>query len=191
MNYLADGGGAGQVAITIERVEAIARQTMSAMESSGTSSTQSFRDLSVGQGAYGGVPLAQAFGTLHDEAHAVFLTTIQGVLADLRDFQANLLACAQNHRTSDEAVAASMTAMTSRYRGHRFHADANYQHALKEQGQTGHHPTEGSAATPGTTAAAPSGSGGSASMPATSAPDTGAGNAGTANDPAQGTGYGS
>jgi hypothetical protein len=133
---LADGAAVASavqdIAISIETIEHIASSTMSQVEADTTSAMDGFRSTPVSTANFGDVPLAAELAAQHHAAHEVFVETIQGVLQDLRDFQANLLASARAHQGTDDAAYASLVALGNRYAGHDFQADRNWVRGRRE-----------------------------------------------------------
>lgn len=111
MAQVADGGGGSgaRVEITIERIEEIARTMMASMDDTARNKSSDFRNTKLSQGVFGQYDRAQEFAAQQDAAHQVFVETIQGVIADLRAFQENLLASARTSRRTDEAAESSLT----------------------------------------------------------------------------------
>lgn len=112
---LADSGGgsssipagaiSGQIEITIEAIRRIARDNMAAMQDNAHAQSADFRSLDLPPSAFGQVPIAQVVGAQHAAAHDVFMTTIDGVIADLQNFAANLEASCNAHEATDEQSA--------------------------------------------------------------------------------------
>ncbi len=127
-------GAADQVQITIEEVMAIARQHLPGAEDDVTVATRDFRNLDLDPGAFGEVPAARHLGVQHQAVHEVFVETVNGVTADLRDFADQLLASAQAHQDSDDAVHATLLTFASGYSGHVSQADDSFDRARSEQG---------------------------------------------------------
>lgn len=121
-----DGSG---VAITIERIKEIARTTMERLQGDARTGTSDFRNTHLGKAAFGEVPKALDYAEQQQAAHTVFLETIHGIIADLEEFQQNLLASAEAHERNDEAVAAALTALSGRYEHHQFAAQKGYDDA--------------------------------------------------------------
>lgn len=116
-------GTAAAVEITIDEIRRIANTTIPATEEDATKATQSFRDLAVDTGAFGGHPLAKELAHQHRGAHEVFVETINGVIRDLQDFADKLRQSMDSHEQNDDAVAAMLVTVSKKYDGHRFHSD--------------------------------------------------------------------
>jgi len=144
----ADGGGgaspqltanvqqaAGQVTMVIDEVKRIAQHTLEQLSTDAHAGKRSFADIDTDPGQFGHVPKAQQLAEHHAAAHQVFVDTYQGIISDLVAFRDNLLACADAHEKNDEQVQAALLALSNRYHGHHFRADAAYDHGRTEQGQ--------------------------------------------------------
>ena len=118
--YVEDSSGArteaaGEVKMVIDEVRAIARKTMADLTHQAGNHKSAFGgDAKVGHAAFGQVPKAQAFAAHQEAARQVFIDTLQGVIADLEAFRANLLACADAHQANDESVQAGLLALSNR-----------------------------------------------------------------------------
>ena len=126
-------GTAAAVEITIDEIRRIANTTIPATEEDATKATQSFRDLAVDTGAFGGHPLAKELAHQHRGAHEVFVETINGVIRDLQDFADKLRESMNSHEQNDDAVAAMLVTVSKKYDGHRFHSDVANEQARADQ----------------------------------------------------------
>ncbi|HET8604855.1 MAG TPA: hypothetical protein VFM09_13070 [Marmoricola sp.] len=141
--------------ITIEAIEQIAKSTMAELQHTADSTTSGFRSHKLPAAAFSPVPKAQQLAEQQDAAHDVFVRTIEGVLADLRDFQANLLACAKAHAGTDDGVQGTLQALGERYRDHRFHADTAFETSRAHEGRKLHGTGVARGATPEPAATGP------------------------------------
>jgi hypothetical protein len=148
MHAAVGGGGAlraaNEIEMTIAEIRRIADETMASMQSTAESETRSFSNLKVPVSAFGGTPQGKTLGRQHEAAHEVFVQTIEGVIADLREFQRNLRACADSHEDTDEAAKAALTALGRSYARHTYRSAYNYdrgrgenKHDLAVPGQGG------------------------------------------------------
>ena len=148
---LADSGGggtsdipagaiSGQIEITIEAIRRIARENMTAMEDNATSQASDFRALDLPPAAFGQVPIAETVGQQHQAAHQVFMDTIDGVIADLQTFAANIEASCAAHEATDEQSAAdaqragqgALSGVNESMSGYQSQADQNFDNAGAE-----------------------------------------------------------
>jgi hypothetical protein len=134
------GAVSGQIEITIEAIRRIARDNMAAMQDNATSQSQDFRALDLAPSAFGQVPIAQTVGQQHQAAHQVFLETIDGVIADLETFAANIEASCNAHEATDEQSAAdaqragqgALSGLNESMSGYRSQAEENFDNASAE-----------------------------------------------------------
>lgn len=122
----------GEVQVTIDRIEEIAKTTVARAEQEATTTSTGFRNLDVATAAFSDVPAAQTLATQHRAAHDVFVDTVKGVVEDLREFQRKLIASANAHRGNDDAVYATLVSLGTRYRGHRYHSQQNWRAGARE-----------------------------------------------------------
>lgn len=120
------GGLAGQFEMTADAVRDIANRAMESTRSRTERKAHDFGDIDLPPAAFGGWPEGRRLGRHHDGAHQVLLETINGVVADLEEFAANLRATADSAEAQDEQVEAALVSLGRRYRDHTFHSDANY-----------------------------------------------------------------
>ena len=148
---LADSGGgssdipagaiSGQIEITIDAIRRIARDNMAAMQDNANAQAADFRALSLSPAAFSEVPIAQTVGQQHQAAHEVFMTTIDGVIADLENFAANLEASCNAHQATDEQSAVdaqragqgALSGVNESMSGYRSQADQNFDNAGAER----------------------------------------------------------
>lgn len=123
-----------RIQITIEKIESIAKSTMERLKETATTETNGFRGHQVPTGAFSKVPAAEALARQAKAAHDVFDETIRGVIADLEEFQANLLATAKAHARTDEDARAALLALGRRYHDHTYHANANFDASRSREG---------------------------------------------------------
>ncbi|MEO5653836.1 MAG: hypothetical protein ABIN79_06920 [Marmoricola sp.] len=153
-----DGGSAaGQVQVVIAEIEAIARKSLPAAEDDASLATQDFRNLELDPSSFGEVPIARNLGIQHGAAHEVFVSTVDAVLQDLRDFAATLSASMKAHQATDEGVHSALAAVSVQYRDHGSKAAKEFEKKLIEQGDALHVDAPQADAQP--PAAAPSGEG--------------------------------
>ncbi len=119
-------GLAGQFEMTADAVRDIANRAMESTRSRTERKAHDFGDIDLPPAAFGGWPEGRRLGRHHDGAHQVLLETINGVVADLEEFAANLRATADTAEAQDEQVEAALVSLGRRYREHTFHSDANY-----------------------------------------------------------------
>jgi hypothetical protein len=148
---LADSGGgtsdvpagaiSGQIEITIEAIRRIARENMTAMQDNAEGQSRDFRTLDLPPSAFGQVPIAQTVGAQHQAAHEVFMTTIDGVIADLQHFASNLEASCAAHEATDEQSAVdaqragqgALSGLNESMTGYQSQADQNFDNAGAER----------------------------------------------------------
>ncbi|QIK67718.1 hypothetical protein G7072_16410 [Nocardioides sp. HDW12B] len=134
------GAVSGQIEITIEAIRRIARDNMAAMQDNATSQSSDFRALDLAPSAFGQVPIAQTVGQQHQAAHQVFMDTIDGVIADLETFAANIEASCNAHEATDEQSAAdaqragqgALSGLNESMSGYQSQADQNFDNAGAE-----------------------------------------------------------
>lgn len=135
MSPAARADAAAAVEVTIERIQQIANSQVSAMADTAREQERAFRNLDVGEGAFGQVPAAQQLGQQHRAAQQVFAETIKGILTDLEEFRDALVASAKAHESTDDAAYAALSALGSRYTsGNALHSKQSYEGELAQQG---------------------------------------------------------
>lgn len=128
----ADGGpttaaAAATIQVTIDKIEAIAKGAVAKAEDAAATSSTTFKDLQVHRGSFSQVPIAQDIADMHQAAHDVFTSTVEGVVADLRDFREKLLASARAHEGTDDGVYATLVSVGRHYGAdHRYHAQSRF-----------------------------------------------------------------
>ena len=122
------------IEVTISAVLEIAN-SLSDAETDVNHASTSFKNLTLDVGAFGHSPLGQELGHQHRGAHEVFVETIQGVVADLRDFQQNLRDSMKSHEATDDSAEALLLGLAKKYDGHTYNADANYDQGLHDQAE--------------------------------------------------------
>jgi hypothetical protein len=120
------------IEVTISEVLAIA-SSLSDAEADVDQASTSFKNLTLDVAAFGHSPLGKELGHQHKGAHEVFVETIQGVVADLRDFQQNLRDSMKSHEATDDSAEALLLGLAKKYDGHTYAADSNYDQALHDQ----------------------------------------------------------
>ena len=125
-------GRADEISMVIEDIRDIARDDIGTATDHAEDSSHTFASVGVGIGDFSSVPMARSFALQHQAAHEVFRDTIRGVLADLEDFRARLLACADGHETTDASVRAHLQGMSNSYEHHQLHSRRNYDHGRRE-----------------------------------------------------------
>lgn len=131
------GAVSGQIEITIDAIRRIARDNMTAMQDNATSQSSDFRALDLPPSAFGQVPIAQTVGQQHQAAHQVFMDTIDGVIADLETFAANIEASCNAHEAADEQSAVdaqragqgALSGVNESMSGYQSQADQNFDNA--------------------------------------------------------------
>jgi hypothetical protein len=99
-----------------------------------------FQNLSVSETVFGGSPQGGELGFHHRRAHDVIAETLEGVVADLRDFREGLAQAEQMLETADTGTASDFdlrrAAVESLHEANRrFDGDERYDHA--RQGGSG------------------------------------------------------
>jgi hypothetical protein len=96
----------------------------------------SFRNVRVSESVFGASPAGSELGSAHGSAHRVIADTIEGVVVDLRDFQAGVEQAEQMLVTADDGAASdlnSKAAVTGLLAANRhFAADAYNQRSRNE-----------------------------------------------------------
>ncbi len=147
------GAVSGQIEITIETIRRIARDNMSAMQDNATSQSSDFRALSLPPSAFSQVPIAQTVGQQHQAAHQVFMDTIDGVIADLQTFAANIEASCNAHEATDEQSATdaqragqgALSGVNESMSGYQSQAERNFDNAGAEHREELGDPTSAAA----------------------------------------------
>ncbi len=156
----------GEFEMTIEAVREIANRTMGTMKSKAQASSRVFGDVDLPPAAFGGWQQGVALGRHHQGAHEVFMKTLEGVLADLEEFEQNLRDTADSSERRDEDVEASLLALGRGYRDRRFRSQERYTEAVEaESGRKGIAADELAAEAAATEAAASDAFSGSAGDP--------------------------
>lgn len=105
------GGGGTGVQMLLDEIEAIAKQTMGAMQADAHAQTATFRNGNLGAGAFNGLEEGLEFQAQEQAAQQVFAATIEKVMTDLETFGQTLLANVANFRRVDQSNADTLTAM--------------------------------------------------------------------------------
>lgn len=97
-----------------------------------------FQDLSVSESAFGGSPEGMRLGVHHSRAHEVIAETIDGVVADIRDFREGVVRAESLIHEADSGAGADLgkkqAAVAELDDANRwFESDAKYDHARNEQ----------------------------------------------------------
>jgi hypothetical protein len=135
------GAVSGQIQITIEAIRKIARDNMAQMRDNATERSSDFVGLSLPPSAFSEVPIAQSVGRQHQAAQEVFARTIEGVIADLEAFAANLEASCAAHEAADEQSAmdaqragqGALTNVSASMSDYRYRSDENFETAGAER----------------------------------------------------------
>jgi hypothetical protein len=144
------GAVSGQIQITIEAIRKIARDNMAQMRDNATERSSDFVGLSLPPNAFSEVPIAQSVGRQHQAAQEVFARTIEGVIADLEAFAANLEASCAAHEAADEQSAmdaqragqGALTNVSASMSDYRYRSDENFEAAGAEHRDELGEPTE-------------------------------------------------
>lgn len=124
----------GIVDVAIDRVTAIANAKLPGAEDEVASSTSEFRSFTPDTSSFSEVPLAQELAHQHQAAHQVFVETVDGVIADLKEFRQRLLDSMKAHENTDDAAHAALLSLGRTYEDHHhFHADQSYDQGRQEQ----------------------------------------------------------
>jgi hypothetical protein len=134
------GAVSGQIQITIEAIRKIARDNMAQMRDNATERSSDFVGLSLPPSAFSEVPIAQSVGRQHQAAQEVFARTIEGVIADLETFAANLEASCAAHEAADEQSAmdaqragqGALTNVSASMSDYEYRSDENFDAAGAE-----------------------------------------------------------
>lgn len=105
------GGGAG-VQMLLDEIVAIAKDTMGSMHADASNQTTRFRNGNLPAGAFNGLEQGVEFHAQEQAAQAVFVSTIEKVLAELETFGQTLIDNVESARKVDEANATGFGAMT-------------------------------------------------------------------------------
>ena len=149
---------AEHVTMVIDEVKRIAHKTMGDLTDQAGHHRAAFGTAAkVDHAAFGQVPKAQHLATHQEAARKVFVDTYQGVITDLENFRANLLACAEAHQANDESVQAGLLAISARANPRAFASNREYTHSREEHGKQlgqGHDATADGSGTPSAAAGA-------------------------------------
>jgi hypothetical protein len=134
------GAVSGQIQITIEAIRKIARDNMAQMRENASERSSDFVGLNLAPSAFSEVPFAQAVGRQHQAAQEVFARTIEGVIADLETFAANLEASCAAHEATDEQSAidaqragqGALTNLSASMGEYQYRSDENFDAAGAE-----------------------------------------------------------
>jgi hypothetical protein len=120
---------ADQIRMTIDALKDIAHSRLPGLQSDAGTTRDRFRNLQLPAAAFSDFPEAQAVGRQHEGAHEVFVDTINGVIADLADFEQRLRDSVASAEVTDEQVEAAMAALGNRFSrpGHTFVSERGYQ----------------------------------------------------------------
>jgi hypothetical protein len=135
------GAVSGQIQITIEAIRKIARDNMAQMRDNASERSSDFVGLNLPPSAFSEVPVAQAVGRQHQAAQEVFARTIEGVIADLETFAANLEASCAAHEAADEQSAidaqragqGALTNVSASMGDYQYRSDENFDTAGAER----------------------------------------------------------
>jgi len=147
---------ADSLSASIEEIRKIANSTFGKLQDDTQTKAAEFSDADVSESAFSDYPLAQSLGRQHQAAVSVFTKTMNGVLQDLARYQAALLDSAKEYENTDDAAAAALAAVDSKFTGKD---DLDTQHAFNgarhEQGSALETPESDKAASPANTPATP------------------------------------
>jgi hypothetical protein len=134
--------------VSIEEIRKIANSTFGDLKDDTQTEKQRFAKADVGHGPFTSYPMAQALATQHEAAFSVFTETIDGVLRDLDKFQNALLDSAKEYENTDDAAAAALAAVDSKFDSARGLDTQNaFDGARHDQGNALHTPESDDAAT--------------------------------------------
>jgi len=122
----------GQVEVSVDDIRQVANKPLPGAETEIERARSSFKNLTLDKGAFGHSPLGRELAHQHQAAHDVFRETIDGVLADLRDFRQNLVDCMNDVESTDESARSMLLALGTRYHGHTYNAEAKYDQGLHQ-----------------------------------------------------------
>ncbi|MGH3368270.1 MAG: hypothetical protein ACRDOY_13835 [Nocardioidaceae bacterium] len=113
--------------MTIDELRSIADSKLPGLKDDVGRSRDQFRNLHLGAGTFSDFPEAQVVARRHEGAHAVYVDTISGVIADLEDLEHRLRASVASAEATDEEVEASLVALGNRLsQRHAFASDTSY-----------------------------------------------------------------
>lgn len=116
-----------QIQMTIDELRSIADSKLPGLTLDAGGTRDRFRNLHLGAEAFSDFPEAQVVARQHEGAHAVFVDTISGVIADLEDLGHRLRDSVASAEATDEEVEASLVALGHRLsRGHEFASQESY-----------------------------------------------------------------
>ncbi|MBC7630362.1 hypothetical protein [Aeromicrobium sp.] len=103
------------IQVAIEAIEEIKNRGLTDAENLATSATSEFRHNRTPLHAFSSFPMAAEVAQQQDAAYQVYVSTIDGVLADLRTFQANLGGNVNSWKTVDEDTQARLIKFASNF----------------------------------------------------------------------------
>jgi hypothetical protein len=101
--------------VSIEEIRHIANSTFGDLQDKTQTKAREFSHADVDESAFSTYPVAQSLGRQHQAAVAVFAQTMDGVLRDLDNFQTALLDSAKEYENTDDAAAAALAAVDSKF----------------------------------------------------------------------------
>ena len=159
-----------RIELSLQNIRAIARNQLSQAEGDAEQQRTALRSLDLPDGAFGGIPEAQAFGARHRAVQDVFSGVVEQVVNDVIEFRENLLASVKAHESTDDAVRATLMSLGAQYSGHRLRSERAYDQGRRDNAgdlATAAEVQEGAPAAGSSQASAPA----SAADAAGSAPD--------------------
>jgi hypothetical protein len=121
--------------VSIEEIRKIANSTFGNLQDHTQTKANQFSHADVSESAFSNYPLAQSLGRQHQAAVAVFTQTMDGVLSDLENFQAALLASAKEYENTDDGAAAALAAVDSKFSDrYTLNTQNSFDDARHEQG---------------------------------------------------------
>jgi hypothetical protein len=100
---------------SIEEIRKIANSTFGDLHDQTAAKALQFSNADVDGSAFSTYPTAQSLGKQHQAAVAVFTETMNGVLRDLETLQSALLDSAKEYENTDDAAAAALAAVDSKF----------------------------------------------------------------------------
>ena len=122
----------GEIRIVIDEIRAIANSDVSQGQTEATTAKTAFQGHTIPASAFS--PLAAGIAAQQDAVHQVFVETIQGVVSDLETFYDNLIACADNHDSTDGMNQQALLALNRRMEGHKWRSNSAYDRSRQEAG---------------------------------------------------------
>lgn len=138
---------ADSLSASTEEIRKIANSTFGELRDQTQTKAAEFSSADVSESAFSTYPLAQSLGVQHQAAVSVFTKTMDGVLQDLARFQAALLDSAKEYENTDDAAAAALSAVDSKFSDeYSLNTQKTFDEARHEQGDSLEAPTSEDAA---------------------------------------------